>query len=267
MPPDREAPAVASKDHALVQGRGLAMTFPGGIEALASVDFSLVPGEFVSIVGPSGCGKSTLLRLVAGLIEPTGGTVTVEGESPRVARRRGTETGFVFQQPALLPWRTVRGNIRLPLELRRERGAPADARVEEMIELVGLEEFARAHPRQLSGGMRMRVSLARALVTRPRLLLMDEPFGALDEITRQRLNEELLRLWQHEQCTVLFVTHNVYEAAFLSQRVLVMGRRPGSIAARLPVPFDYPRAAKLRAQPRFAEFAGEVSTALEEASR
>jgi len=251
----------------VVEARGLGITFPGGVTALDGVDMKLREGEFAAVVGPSGCGKSTLLRLVAGLLPASAGALTVEGMMPAEARKRGTEMSFVFQQPALLPWRTVRANVMLPLELQKRNTPESRAWADELVRLVGLEEFAHAYPRELSGGMRMRVSIARALVTRPRLLLMDEPFGALDEITRQRLNEELLALWQRERCTVLFITHNVFEAVFLAQRVLVMGKRPGRIASVADVPFAHPRARTLRSEPDFARLAGKVSAALEEAAR
>ena len=212
----------------LVVAAGLNKYFPSGVQALRDLNLEISRGgQFVSIVGPSGCGKSTFLRLVAGLDEPTSGELRVEGHDP-------LGLAFVFQDATLLPWRSVAHNITLPLELRREAAAE---RVAQTLELVGLTDFAAAYPAQLSGGMRMRVSIARALVTRPQILLLDEPFGALDEITRQRLNEELLRLWQEDHWTSLFVTHNVSEAVFLSQRVLVMSARPGRILADIPIPF------------------------------
>ncbi|MEW6750201.1 MAG: ABC transporter ATP-binding protein [Candidatus Latescibacterota bacterium] len=240
----------------LVAARGVGMRFATGVEALASVDLSIQRGQFVSVVGPSGCGKSTLLRLVAGLSTPTSGTLTVDGVPPQEARRRHQELAYVFQEATLLPWRTVGRNVALPLELRRQR---CPERVRRVLEMVGLEGFAGAFPRHLSGGMRMRVSIARALVTRPDLLLLDEPFGALDEITRQRLNEEVLRLWERERWTGIFVTHNVHEAVFLSHRVLVMSARPGRVVADVPVPFPYPRDPELRASVEFSRLAGEVS--------
>lgn len=243
----------AMSDAAAVSAKGLSLRYPGGTLALDGADFSLAPGEFVAVVGPSGCGKSTLLRIAAGLESPTDGTV----EIPADAR-----TGFVFQDPTLLPWRTVAANVGLSLELQ---GRADPAAVGAALELVGLSEFAAAYPRELSGGMRMRVSLARALVGAPRLLLLDEPFGALDDITRRRLGEELLAIWQREGWSALFVTHNVAEAAFLAQRVLVMSERPGRICASIEIPFDYPRSAELRAAPEFARICGELSRALEEA--
>lgn len=246
----------------MVDIEGLDLVFPNGTRALEDVSLSIAAGDFVSIVGPSGCGKSTLLRLVAGLIAPSAGRVRLEGKEPRQARNEGTDVAFVFQSPTLLPWRTVEGNVQLPLELRGGSRSDWRIRIAETLAQVGLSDFARAHPHQLSGGMQMRVSLARALVTRPRLLLLDEPFGALDDITRQRLNEELISLWERERITALFVTHNVSEAVFLGHRVLVMSARPGRILREHGVPFVHPRAAGLRAQGEFAALCGEVGDAL-----
>ena len=236
----------------LVVAEGLAKRFPSGVQALRDLDLEIGRGQFVSIVGPSGCGKSTFLRLVAGLDAPTGGALRVDGHDP-------LGLAFVFQDATLLPWRSVAHNITLPLELRREA---ADERVAQTLALVGLTDFAAAYPAQLSGGMRMRVSIARALVTRPQILLLDEPFGALDEITRQRLNEELLRLWREHRWTGLFVTHNVSEAVFLSQRVLVMSVRPGRILADIAIPFPYPRSPYLRSAPEFIRLADGISRQL-----
>ncbi len=250
----------------LVRAEGLGLTFPSGVRALAEVELAVAAGEFVAIVGPSGCGKSTFLRVLAGLIEPTAGRVTVDGMAPDQARRRSHELAFVFQHPTLLPWRRVIDNLRLPLELGRRKGQRR-ATAEELraaLRRVGLSDFARAWPHQLSGGMQMRLSLARALITDPRLLLMDEPFGALDDLTRQQLNEELLRLWQDRRWTGLFVTHNVAEAVYLSQRVLVMSPRPGRFILDVPVPFDYPRGAELRGEAEFARLTRQISERLME---
>ena len=236
----------------LVVAAGLNKHFPSGVQALRDLNLEIGRGQFVSIVGPSGCGKSTFLRLVAGLDAPTSGELRVDGHDP-------LGLAFVFQDATLLPWRSVAHNITLPLELRREAAAE---RVAQTLELVGLTDFAAAYPAQLSGGMRMRVSIARALVTRPQILLLDEPFGALDEITRQRLNEELLRLWQEDHWTGLFVTHNVSEAVFLSQRVLVLSARPGHLLADIPIPFPYPRSAYLRSDPELVRLASEISRQL-----
>lgn len=252
---------------ASIQASAVGMTFPGGHIALRETSFSIRRGEFVSIVGPSGCGKSTLLRLIAGLIAPTTGRLDVDGLTPEESRRQ-RRVAFVFQDPNLLPWRTVVGNIRLPLELKRVPRREQGEAVEQSLRLIGLTEAdAAKRPRMLSGGMRMRVSLARALVTRPDLLLLDEPFGALDDIMRQQLNEELARIWLERGWTGVFITHNVAEAVFLSQRILVMGAAPGTIVAKTEVPFPYPRPADLRAEPEFARLAGEVGRQLRGTAR
>ena len=246
----------------LVIAREIDKRFSSGIEALRGVDLSIERGQFVSIVGPSGCGKSTFLRLVAGLDEPTAGTLTVDGRTPKDARREQLDLAFIFQDATLLPWRSVARNVGLPLELREQTDPD---RVRQVIDMVGLADFADAYPAQLSGGMRMRASIARALATNPELLLLDEPFGALDEITRQRLNEELLRLWQEDRWTGLFITHNVYEAVFLSQRVLVMSARPGQLITDIAIPFDPPRDPDLRSTPEFVQLAETISHQLGEA--
>lgn len=246
----------------LVIAQDIQKRFASGIEALRDIDLSIERGQFVSIVGPSGCGKSTFLRLVAGLDEPTSGILTVGGQSPLAARRDQLDLAFIFQDATLLPWRSVARNVGLSLELR---GQADPNRIAQVIDMVGLSEFTDAYPAQLSGGMRMRTSIARALTTRPELLLLDEPFGALDEITRQRLNEELLRLWQQDRWTGLFITHNVYEAVFLSQRVLVMSARPGRLIADIAVPFAHPRDSDLRTTPEFVQIANTISRQLGEA--
>ena len=244
------------------------MSFGAARLALTGVSCNVRVGEFVALLGPSGCGKSTLLRLVAGLMSPTEGTLTVEGMAPEAARRGECRMAFVFQEPNLLPWRTVADNIRLPLELRGVPRREHSKRIEQSLHLIGLTaDDARKRPRSLSGGMRMRVSLARALVTLPDVLLLDEPFAALDDVLRQQLNEELVRIWMLHQWTSLFVTHNVAEAVFLSQRVLVMSQRPGTIVADIPVPFSYPREPELRADPDFARLCGDLSLRLREAAR
>jgi NitT/TauT family transport system ATP-binding protein len=251
----------------IVAADDVGMTFDGAHHALDNVSLSIEGGEFVSIIGPSGCGKSTLLRLIAGLAEPTAGTLTVGGLLPAEARRAWHPMAFVFQDATLLPWRNVIDNIQLPLELERTDLSANRSIVPESLKLIGLSETdAAKYPRMLSGGMRMRVSLARALVTDPALLMLDEPFGALDEMTRQRLNEDLLRIWAEKKWTALFVTHNVAEAVFLSQRILVMGTAPGRIIADVAVPFAYPRSPALRAEADFARLTGEVSARLREAS-
>ena len=236
----------------LLAFRGVGKRFPDGTVALAGVDLSVAPGEFVSILGPSGCGKSTLLRVAAGLIPASDGMV-------RVATGK---LGYVFQDPTLLPWRTVQANVELFAELRRLPREERRRRATEALALVGLDDFAGHRPLALSGGMRMRVSLARSLTLEPELFLFDEPFGALDEITRERLNDELLGLYLAKRFTALFVTHSVSEAVFLSSRVVVMSARPGRVLDSFPVPFAYPRPAGLRFAEPFARLAGEVSACL-----
>lgn len=248
-----------------MQAHSVDVTYEGAIRALAEIDFEIPPGQFTSIVGPSGCGKSTLLRLIAGLVRPTSGQLSVAGQSPAVARRGAARLSFVFQDPTLLPWRSVRGNVRLPLELERRPRKGRDALVAGVLDVVGLSDFAHRYPNELSGGMRMRVSLARSLVTEPELLLLDEPFAALDDITRQALNEELTNLWRARRWTGIFVTHNIAEAVFLSQRILVMSPRPGRIVADIRVPFAEPRRHELRSQAEFARLTGEVAACLRRA--
>jgi NitT/TauT family transport system ATP-binding protein len=226
--------------------------FPDGTQALRPVSFSVGDGEFVSIVGPSGCGKSTLLRVAAGLTAATSGATSVDAN----------RIGYVFQDATLLPWRTVRRNIELLAELNGVPKSERRQRTMEAIETVGLTGSEMKFPRALSGGMKMRASLARALTMSPELFLFDEPFGALDEITRERLNDELLRLFIQRRFAGLFVTHSVAEAAYLSTRVIVMSDRPGRIVADLEVPFEYPRRQELRYTAEFAEFAGTVSSLL-----
>jgi NitT/TauT family transport system ATP-binding protein len=249
----------------LVSLRRVAKTYANGTTALRDVSFDVASGEFVSLVGPSGCGKSTLLRLVAGLGDYSAGTVAVEGLAPARARAERGDMAFVFQEATLLPWRTVHANVALPLELKGEPTAARRVACREALEMVGLGDVATAYPRQLSGGMKMRVSLARALVAGPRVLLMDEPFGALDEMSRQRLNVELLRLCQIAGWTVLFVTHNVAEAVFLSSRILVMSSRPGRVVADFPVPLPHPREPQVRTTPEFNAVVSAVTGALQEA--
>lgn len=236
---------------------------------LDRVDLSVQAGEFVSILGPSGCGKSTLLRIVAGLEVPTAGHVRVGRHSSNENMRDNLDLAFVFQEPNLLPWRRVSANVALPLRLRQLLPRHEIAkRVDETLQRVGLSDRdAKKLPKQLSGGMKMRVSLARALVTHPHLMLMDEPFSALDELLRQQLNEDVLRLWRDQQWTVLFVTHHVAEAVFLSQRVLIMGAHPGRIVAEVKVPFEYPRRSELRSTVEFAQLSAAVSEALRGAMR
>ena len=237
----------------------MGLTYAGGIEALRGVDLAVCAGAFVSIVGPSGCGKSTLLKAVAGLVPITSGTLTVRsGAAGRSA------VAFVFQSPTLLSWRTVLGNVALPTELGRAPQGFDPGRASKLLSLVGLEEFAGRFPTELSGGMQMRVSLARALMTDPRIMLLDEPFGALDDLTRQRLNEDLHRIWQRDRWTGLFVTHNVAEAVDPSDRVVVMSRRPGRIVADVPVDLPLPRAPECRADLAFGEYVKQIGARLRE---
>lgn len=239
----------------VVSLRGVSKVFPNGTVALTPVDLTVGEGEFLTLLGPSGCGKSTLLRLVAGLLSPGAGKV----------ERRAGKIGFVFQEPTLMPWATVRDNVRLPLELAG-RVDDAGQRVDAALAAVGLADFAGHRPRELSGGMRMRASIARALVDEPSLLLMDEPFGALDEITRNRLDADLLAVCQARRLTVMFVTHSIHEAVFLSSRVLVMSPRPGRVVADLPMSEPYPRDDDFRTSARFAETSRDLMKALTQGS-
>lgn len=227
---------------------------------MAELNLDVHQGEFVSLVGPSGCGKSTALRLVAGLSQPTAGEIAWAPDA-----RGSSDVAFVFQEPTLLPWSRVWENVYLPLRLRGETRSAARDRVDGALSLVGLGDFHHAYPRELSGGMKMRVAIARALVTRPRVLLMDEPFAALDEITRSRLNDDLLRLWAEQGWTVLFVTHSVYESVFLSQRVVVMAARPGRIIDETQIPAAYPRQEAFRRTSDYAAACERVSEALRQA--
>jgi NitT/TauT family transport system ATP-binding protein len=233
--------------------------YSNGTVALEDVSLDVRAGEFLSLVGPSGCGKSTVLRLIAGLGELSRGRI----EWPAGAAER--RLGFVFQEPTLMPWATVFANVLLPLRLQGVPRADAAPRVEAALRRVGLEGFARAFPRELSGGMKMRVSIARALITEPSLLLMDEPFAALDEITRFKLNNDLLDLWQEQRWTVIFVTHSVYESVYLSNRIVVMAARPGRVIADLPVDAPYPRDEAFRTSSPYNGFCREVSGALQDA--
>ena len=261
------APGPRGQDlNPLVRLSDVSKVYANGTVALAGVTFAVRAGEFVSLVGPSGCGKSTILRIVAGLGAPSGGGVQVEGLPPAQARRRHQNMAYVFQDATLLPWSTVRGNVELPLKLRGVGRAERQAIAREALDTVGLDhQVMNMYPRELSGGMRMRVSIARALAAKPTLLLMDEPFGALDEMTRQRLNDELLRICALAGWTVLFVTHNVVEAVFLSTRVIVMSSRPGRIIADVPVELQGTRTRDLRTAPEFNAHVGHVSHLLQEA--
>ncbi len=246
----------------IVTLRGVGKTFGTGTLALDGLDLDVRAGEFLSLLGPSGCGKSTALRIIAGLSEPSRGGVTwSEGDTSR-----GRSIGFVFQDPTLMPWATVSANVFLPLKLTGMARETATPRVMETLRRVGLAEFAGAYPRELSGGMRMRVSIARALVTAPRVLLMDEPFAALDEITRFKLNDDLIALWRELRMTVLFVTHSVFESVYLSQRVVVMTARPGRVSSELAI--DAPdRGPNFRTSAEYAGFCRLASEVLARAMR
>ncbi|MCP4621312.1 MAG: ABC transporter ATP-binding protein [Bradyrhizobium sp.] len=243
-----------------VRLRGVTKVYDSGVAALGPLDLDVRRGEFVSLLGPSGCGKSTALRLIAGLASTTSGTVDVVHQTVEAG---GTHpVGFVFQEPTLMPWADVAANVRLPLKLANMPPAEADGRVMAALAQVGLAEFASSYPRELSGGMKMRVSLARALVTDPEILLMDEPFAALDEITRFRLNNDLLALWRNLRKTVIFVTHSVFESVYLSQRVIVMSARPGRIAAEFRIDAPEPRSEDFRTSADYAAHCRKVSAAL-----
>jgi NitT/TauT family transport system ATP-binding protein len=234
--------------------RGISKTFDSGTQAIAALDLDARAGEFLSLVGPSGCGKSTALRIIAALIAPTTGSVNWPGARP--------EIGFVFQEPTLMPWRSALDNARLPLELKGIARADAETRSRQALARVGLSDFEKAYPRELSGGMKMRVSIARAIAAHPKLLLMDEPFAALDELTRQSLNDDLLKLAREDGITVIFVTHSVYESAYLSDRVAVMTPRPGRITADIALSPPPTRTAAWRLTPAFTDAAGKISAAL-----
>lgn len=245
-----EGPRVEVAGVAKRYGRG-----PAALEAIASLDLQLRPGTTTALVGPSGCGKSTLLRIIAGLDHPTGGQVTIDGESPDVARVRG-DISVAFQDPALLPWRSIESNLALALQLTRRPAAPE--RTAHLLKLVGLDGFEQSRPAQLSGGMRQRAAIARCLVTQPKLLLLDEPFGAVDELTRRRLNLELPVIWQSQPTTTLLVTHSITEAVLLSDEIIVLSPRPARIVARVAVDIDKPRRADHLTSPDFIRLVAEV---------
>jgi len=247
----------------LVSLRGITKVFSNGTVALQNFSLDIVQGELVSLLGPSGCGKSTALRIVAGLGEPTSGEVDWTGDGAAAGARH--EIGFVFQDPTLMPWATAFGNVWLPLRLKGLSKGTAHDSVMEALGMVGLKDFADSYPRELSGGMKMRVSIARALVTRPKLLLMDEPFAALDEITRFKLNNDLLHLWESFGWTVIFVTHSVFESVYLSERVIVMAARPGRVFREIAVDAPYPRDDDFRVSPVYAEHCRRASAALHDA--
>src|SRR6202158_4436114 len=242
----------------MIEFSGLTKRYAPGQTVLDSVNFTISKGEFVSLIGPSGCGKSTALKLISGLVLPTGGTISIDGMTPQDAREI---ISFIFQDATLLPWRTVQQNVGLGLELEGASDKQRKEKTSRLLELVGLQHMANAYPRELSGGMKMRVSIARALATSPRLLLMDEPFAALDEMSRDRLNEEVLRLRAGQKWTAVFVTHSVEEAVFLSTRIVVLAPNPGRIHAEFPVDLPAPRTAELRTTPAFDSHVTRVSHA------
>jgi NitT/TauT family transport system ATP-binding protein len=241
-------------------------TYPDGTRALQPIDLRIEEGEFVTLLGPSGCGKSTLLKMVAGLLEPSDGRLLLWHKPVSPSEASAQKLAFVFQSPTLMPWASVHGNVRLPLDLANVPRTQADSRVADALKLVGLDRFAASLPRTLSGGMQMRVSIARALVTEPQLLLMDEPFGALDEITRHKLDAELLGLWAAKKLTVVFVTHSIHEAVFLSNRVIMMAARPGRIIEDVRIDEPYPRSVEFMVTPQFSRCAKRLQDSLLRAS-
>jgi NitT/TauT family transport system ATP-binding protein len=263
---DRPTADRSTADHApVVRMRGVGKVFPGRdggrTVALQAIEIDVAPGEFVSLIGPSGCGKSTLLRVIGDLVQPSSGEVLVNGKSPERARL-DRDYGMVFQAPVLFDWRTVEDNVKLPLEILGRPAAERTARAKEMLELVELGEFTTHMPYQLSGGMQQRVAIARALSFEPKILLMDEPFGALDEMTRERMNDEVLRIWEQTGTTVVFVTHSIPEAVFLSSRVVVMSPRPGRITKVVGVDLPRPRTDAVRETERYFQLITEVREAL-----
>ena len=246
----------------------VSMRYPGAsrgeaVLALSDISLDIHQGEFISLIGPSGCGKTTLLRLIADLLQPTSGSLTVRGK-PAAQARQNREYGFVPQAATLYDWRNVIKNVELPLEIMKMPKAEREQRATELLALVGLADFHKKYPWQLSGGMQQRVSIARALSFKPSILLMDEPFGALDEMTRERLNGELLNIWRNTKTTIIFVTHSIPEAVFLSTRVVVMSPRPGRISKILPVDLPYPRVFETREMPRYFELISQIRDNLRE---
>jgi NitT/TauT family transport system ATP-binding protein len=264
-----KAPVAAGQkplgEPSLVALRSVSKVFSNGTVALKDMSLDVAPGEFVSLLGPSGCGKSTALRIISGLGNATSGEVAWPSEAANLASGASPEIGFVFQEPTLMPWATVFKNVWLPFRLKGKSQSATRDEIMQALEMVGLEKFAHAYPRELSGGMKMRVSIARALVTKPKLLLMDEPFAALDEISRFRLNNDLLKLWQTFGWTVIFVTHSVFESVYLSQRIVVMASRPGRVVQNMVVDAPYPRDNDFRTSPAYGDNCRLVSTALHHA--
>ncbi len=263
--PSRNPRKAAPENRPLIALRSISKVFSNGTLALKDMSLDVGRGEFVSLLGPSGCGKSTALRIIAGLGEPTAGTIDWPTADHDSSGRPHPELGFVFQEPTLMPWATVFANVWLPLRLKGISKSAARSEVMETLAMVGLEAFANAYPRELSGGMKMRVSIARALVTKPKLLLMDEPFAALDEITRFKLNNDLLELWERFGWTVIFVTHSVFESVYLSERIVVMAARPGRVFTEVPIDAPYPRHEDFRTSAVYNENCRRVSDALHDA--
>ena len=259
------AAAAATSSRPLVSIRNVSKQFANGTLAIRGVDLDLRDGEFISLLGPSGCGKSTLLRIIAGLGAPSGGTLDWPTAPHSASGEPQPDLGFVFQDPTLMPWATTLKNVMLPLTLGGVGKGEAEARSAEMLALVGLKGFETSYPRELSGGMKMRVSIARALVTHPKILLMDEPFAALDEITRHRLNDDLLQLWWQNRFTAVFVTHSVFESVYLSQRIVVMAARPGRVMADLANAAPYPRDDLFRTSAEYAHLCRVASGTLKQA--
>ena len=266
---DRSPPAPSKSPRAspLIEMVAVEKVFADGTRALRPVDLTVGTGEFLTLLGPSGCGKSTLLSMMANLLDPSGGQVRWWGGGPETIGDAGRQIGVVFQDATLMPWATVEANVRLLFDLDGASRAAAAPQVRDALARVGLGAFARHYPRQLSGGMRMRVAIARALSTRPDVLLMDEPFGALDEFTRQELDDDMLRMWSDQALTIVFVTHSIYEAVFMSTRIAIMAARPGRVIREIVVDEPFPRGDDYRGSPRFAATCAEVMAALTDAHR
>ena len=264
--PEPETPVPGTEAVPAIEVLSAEKTYPNGTQALLPVDLKIEEGEFITLLGPSGCGKSTLLKMVAGLLAPSDGRLLLWRKPVDRLSETGRKMAFVFQSPTLMPWASVQTNVRLPLDLAGVPRAEADARVADALALVGLSKFAGALPRALSGGMQMRVSIARGLVVQPDLLLMDEPFGALDEITRHKLDADLLDLWRRKKLTVIFVTHSIHEAVFLSSRVIMMAARPGRVVETFRIDAPYPRTADFLVAPEFAHYARQLQHSLLQAS-
>ena len=260
-------PAHTRKRKPLVRMHNVDKVYSNGTLALKNLNLDVYPQEFISLLGPSGCGKSTALRIFSGLGAFTGGSMDWPQALHDVSGKPEREVGFVFQEATLMPWATVFDNVFLPLRLKDQSRSRMTERVNEVLDLVGLSSFSDAYPRELSGGMKMRVSIARALVTRPKLLLMDEPFAALDEITRTRLSNDVLAIWERAKCTVMFVTHSIFESVYLSQRIVVMAARPGRIIGELKIDAPYPRDKEFRLSAEYSGYCRAVSDMLDLAMR